>query len=541
MRINPARVRSLNRKNTPSDKSPSAQNQTYMAPVGGMMTNTPLASPQRQTALVLENFWPTATGIEPRGGTKQRCTISGGVEALFQYRAGIQPTYFAADTNHIYEFSDATLSGSTLSAVVTGQTSADYSVLEMQTDGGAFLTIVNGQDHAQIYDGTHWQPITNTSTPFAITQVATDRLSHVWSYRNRTFFIERATMNAWYLGINSVAGPASRLPLSGVFNKGGALLFGATWSSDSGAGMDDRCVFATNQGEFAVFSGGNPGDASDWQLNGVYDIGEPLGKNAIMQVGGDLIVATKAGLMPISAATTKDPSQLKLDALSYPVDTDWRREAILSGNISGWRLIKWDSRNMAIVAPPNRDAEQGYCWAVNMETGAWTKFTGWRIGDIFVLGNHLYYGDDRGNIYRCDVGGFDNNSAFECRACFSFDNLGMPGALETAHAVKGIWRYRTPFSVRHTIGKDYKPAFGAALSVPLSTGGQQGKWDESYWDQVQWANNDDGYQIKEKWESVSAQGEVLAPQVQITSAQSFKLDCELVSIDLMYSTGGLVV
>lgn len=132
-----------------------------------------------------------------------------------------------------------------------------------------------------------------------------------------------------------------------------------------------------------------------------------------------------------------------------------------------------------------------------METGAWTKFTGWRIGDIFVLGNHLYYGDDRGNIYRCDVGGFDNNSAFECRACFSFDNLGMPGALETAHAVKGIWRYRTPFSVRHTIGKDYKPAFGAALSVPLSTGGQQGKWDESYWDQVQWANNDDGYQIKE--------------------------------------------
>lgn len=539
--INPARVRPQNRVPTQSDKQPSAQNQTYTAPIGGLVTNTPLAAAGSQTALVLENFWPTTTGIEPRGGTKLRCTIAGGVEALFQYRAGFNKTYFAADETNVYEFSDETLDGTTLTASISGQTNADYSALEMQTDGGSFLTIVNGRDHAQIYDGTNWQQITAVSAPFAVTNVATNHLSHVWSHRNRTFFIERGTMSAWYLGINSVAGAATKLPLAGVFNKGGSLLFGATWSSDSGSGMDDRCVFATDQGEFAVYSGGNPGDAADWQLNGVYDIGEPLGKNSIMQVGGDLIVATKTGLMPISAATAKDPSQLKLDALSRPVDPDWRREAILSGNIGGWRLIKWGSRNMAIVAPPNRDAQQGYCWAVNLETGAWTKFTGWRIGDIYVLGNGLHYGDDRGDIYLCDVGGFDNNTAFECRACFSFDHLGSTGALKTAHAIKGTWRHRAPFAVKHTIAKDYNPSFGAASAVPISSGGDQGEWDVSLWDQGYWATNDETHQIKEKWESMSAHGEVLAPQVQVTSAQSFKLDCELVSVDLVYSTGAVLV
>ncbi len=540
LNINPSRMRSPNRVPTQSDKQPSAQSKTYLAPIGGLVTNTPLAASNVQTAVVMENFWPTTTGIEPRGGAKLRCTIAGAVKALFQYRAGSARTYFAADTGNIYQFDDATPDATALTPVVTGQTGADYSVLEMETDGGSFLTAVNGADNAQIYDGTSWQQVTDVSAPFAITGIATDKLSHVWAYRNRQFFIEYGTMNAWYLAVNSVAGTATKLPLAGVFNRGGRLLFGATWSSDSGAGMDDRCVFATDQGEFAVFTGGNPGDANDWSLNGVYDIGEPLGKNGTMQIGGDLVVMTKAGLIPLSAAMQKDSSELKLAALSRDISPTWQSEIALAGSASNWRIAKWASRNAAYICPPQNGGDDGYCYAVNLETGKWTKFTGWRIGAMAVLGDFPHYGDPAGNIYQCETGGTDNGQLFECRACLAFDDLGAPGNLKTVHSVRGLWKHRVPIKPKHSVAVNYVPAFPTSPVAVLDTASVPGAWDYSAWEVTEWVGSLAGASYLQKWQSVSGHGRAIALQVQLVSANSYKLDCELVSLDLVHTTGALL-
>ncbi|TIX02855.1 MAG: hypothetical protein E5V46_32830, partial [Mesorhizobium sp.] len=59
----------------------------------------------------------------------------------------------------------------------------------------------------------------------AITGVATSALSHVWLYRNRLFFIQGGTMKASYLPVDSVTGALGTLNLSGVFQRGGSLLF----------------------------------------------------------------------------------------------------------------------------------------------------------------------------------------------------------------------------------------------------------------------------------------------------------------------------
>jgi hypothetical protein len=47
------------------------------------ITNANLADQDQQSAVVLENFWPTETGIEPRGGTKHRVSVPSGVKSLF--------------------------------------------------------------------------------------------------------------------------------------------------------------------------------------------------------------------------------------------------------------------------------------------------------------------------------------------------------------------------------------------------------------------------------------------------------------------------
>lgn len=542
--IHPPRLRPQDRVQTPSDKTPSSQTKTYIAPIGGLVSNQPAAVQNEQTAVVLDNFWPTTTGIEPRGGTKLRCSIAGPVGAMFEYRSGSERTYFVADSTSIYEFSDQTPDGSQLTSSVSGQTSDDYSVLEMQTDGGGFLSVVNGQDHLQIYDGTSWQQVTDSSSPFSITNIETDRFTHIWAYRNRQFMIETRSMNAWYLGVNSVAGPATKLPLSGLFKKGGFLMFGATWSSDSGSGLDDRCVFATDQGEFAVFSGADPGDPNSWSLNGVFDLGEPLGRRSTLTVGGDLIVATIAGLIPISAAVNRDASQLKLDSISRPIEPDWRREVELSSDLTGWRIEKWESRNMAVLAPPASGSNRDYCYTVNLETNAWARSTGWRIRDMKVLGGNLHYGDENGDIFLCDTGGTDNGSVFECRACLAFDHMGTPGAIKTAHALRDMWRYRSSINPTLSISLDYVPKFPAAPNTSIdasSIDGQQPTWDVAEWDVAEWAEAEEAYQVLENWSSAYGSGKTLAVQIQLTSGGTNKLSCELISVDLVYSTGSVLV
>ena len=503
----------------------SALRKTYAPPVSGLITNVPMAAQSNGSAVILENFWPTSTSIEPRGGIDLRSIISGSVKSLFQYAAS--SVFFAADDNNVYEFSSATAAGSSLSAVISGQTSGDYSFLEMQTDGGSFLTIVNGEDNAKIYDGSSWSDL-------SITGVDSSRLSNIWSHRNRTFYIQKHTMNAWYLGVNSISGAASKLPLAGVFNRGGALIFGSTWSSDSGSGMDDRCVFVTDQGEFAVYSGGNPSDTNDWSLVGVYDIGKPLGKNAFIRVGGDLIIATDSGLIPLSSAISKDQTQLELSSLSRSISPDWDARTILETSSPNWKLVKWVKRGMAIVAPISGI---NYCFVVNLETGAWSKFTGWNIQSIENLGDSLYFGDSNGNIFACDVGGLDNGEVFECRACLAFDHLNAFGALKYASSMRTIWRYVVDFNVSYSIGTDYNPSFRTTPSTPITNSSQDAQWDTSSWDETPWGTDSAGYEIKEDFRTISASGRVLAPQIQLLSGQPHKLNCELLSIHLEYSLG----
>ena len=68
-------------------------------------------------------------------------------------------------------------------------------------------------------------------------------------------FVKRDSLKAYYLPVASIGGAAQDVSLSGVFQRGGKLLLGATWSLDSGDGMDDKCVFVSDRGEAAIYSG----------------------------------------------------------------------------------------------------------------------------------------------------------------------------------------------------------------------------------------------------------------------------------------------
>ena len=139
------------------------------------------------------------------------------------------------------------------------------------------------------------------------------------------------------------SGAASTLNLTGVFTKGGWLgNHRHAWSSDAGDGLDDRIVFITNQGEAAVYSG-SFADASNISFVGRFDIGSPpLGKNAFLSVGGDLIIMTEAGWIPMSAVVGTDEARLASVALTAQIEKLWRKMVADRGSVP-WQAIRWRS------------------------------------------------------------------------------------------------------------------------------------------------------------------------------------------------------
>ena len=392
--------------------------------------------------------------------------------------------------------------------------------------------VVNGADDAQVYNGTSFAAST-------ITGVDTSLLSHVWKHASRLFFVEKDTQTAWFLGVDSISGTATSLSLAGTFQRGGALLFGGTWSMDSGDGMDDRCVFVSTKGEVAVYQGTDPANASAWSLVGRYDISPPLGKNATMRAGGDFLVATREGIIPLSQIVAKDPAALSFDAVSRPIFPTWEEEvAQVSENID---ILKWDEISLALVYFPGSSRTL----SVGLERGAWGIQPGGgtaNCGQSFMGG--AYIGKDDGRIYRINTSGTDDGTPFTSRYCHSFSDFGAPAAYKRAQMVRYAFFSAQEFEFRAEMSVDYQVEFGAAPEISVAQSDVDAWNDGSQWnDGSTWSGGMTGpsTSFTAKWRTVSNSGYALGPTLQITSGGPAALALELVRADLAYEVGQAVV
>jgi hypothetical protein len=509
---------------------------SFPAPTKGWWSAQGLATAQPGTAPVLENWFPTQTGVEMRSGCLLSATIgTDEVETLMAY-IGTSRKLFAADTAGIYNITSVADPDVAPAADVTGQTSGDYGWENFSTAGGYYMYAVNGANKPRLYDGTTWTAVDALSTP-AITGVTTTTLSHVWSYRSRLFFIGSG-MNAWALPVDSIGGAATQIALGGVFQKGGSLLLGATWSQDSGDGLDDKCVFITTEGEFAVYEGSDPSDPSDWNLVGRYDIAPPLGKMAVMRAGGDLLVATERGLIPISAAVNKDAAALDLAAISAPIAPDWTREASQRRSMP-WQIAKWPLKSKAIISNPvtSDDATTPpQCFVVNLETGAWCKYTGWNTRSLVLHNDFVYFGTNTGQIMQAEVTGADDGELIYHSCVYSFDHLGRPGFNKNVIEMRGIFTTYNSFTPQLSVSIDYQLSLPAPPSAATDLSASS-EWDAGLWDVALWDAGAQSYTAQTYWVGVALSGIAHAPQLQVTSGADVSSQTQLVMLDLKVGDG----
>lgn len=517
---------------------------TFPAPTGGWISNRNLAIASSSTetpgAAVLENFFPTPTGVVLRRGNVQWVDLDdeNPVLSLFTYSSGTQSQLFAATATGVWNIS---VSSST-PQVLSGKTGGNWSVVQFSTAGGVYLVGVNGSDEGFHYDGATFSGADSgpmgIEFPDGYDGLTTADLSYVWVYQGRIWFLQKNSLNAFYLPVGVLGGALAVYPLGAVFARGGSLLWGQSWSLSSGGsgGLSDQCVFCTTEGEVAAYQGIDPGSASDWEKVGTYRIGRPMGNKGIIKAGGDLVIATTVGFVSLGQAAQNDYAALGRLAVSYPIEDEWAKATTERG-ADDWRCQVWPNGQMVLVSPPTPTGGTPVTFVSNSNTGAWCKFTGWDVTATEVFNGELFFGTSDGRVCQGWTGGNDEGQPYVGRILPLYDDLGAPGSRKIAKVARVV--KRSTFSSREGISArfDFDLTFPAAPSPDGIV--TSNEWDNAIWDQSVW-DATRGAIVTGDWRSVGGSGYDVAVAVQVTSNTSVPIDVEIIRTDLTYTVAGVV-
>ena len=507
---------------------------SWPAPARGWMTSGNIATSPLDAAEQLDNFFPTAQAAELRRGYTLHATLDATAERFMTYTYGDTNKLFAATDTDIFEIYTPADPEVTPTATKSSLTSGDWSSVQFSTAGGVFMVAVNGADNAIYYDGTSLTEITAVSSPIAITGVDTADLSQLWLFKERLFFVEKDTQSVWYLPVESIGGAASEINLGSVFRRGGVVLFGANWSLDSGEGIDDKCVFVTDQGEVAIFSGTDPASASTWSLDGVYSIGRPVDKHAAFKVGGELMIVTDEGIVPISQAIAKDRSGLIASAMTAPIEDAWQTVIARRSSSQPICVAHWVSQGRLYVATPDRNRNRPVAYVANSRTGAWCRYTNWDVRSITEFQNSVYFGADGGAVYLGEAGGTDAGTAYSGVWVPKFSDFGSP---DRKHANRVALHARSNVSVKYAarILTEFNVSDIMEPS-PLDEPSDTATWGAATWGSFVWGGNST-LSGGISWKSTGAHGHFLAPGIVVTSNQTTAPQFEVTAIQIRYEVG----
>lgn len=430
--------------------------------------------------------------------------------------------------------------GQTITGGTSGATGHIVSIDGDEISGTLVIDTLSGtfQDNEALTDGAGGAAVANGTQTAAfpgVTGVDTSKFNYVWSYKNRLYFVEKDAMNVWYLDLDSVSGTATQFPMGGIFNLGGSILFGERWSLESGDGLSNQWLVVTTQGEIAVYSGLFPGDTA-WSQVGVYRTGLPLGKRAHIRAGGDLVIATDIGFIPVSASIQRDYGALAPSAISYAIEDQWGK-AVERRSGAKWECELWPTAKMAAVALPTVNGESAIWFVANIRTGGWGRYTNWDATCMEVFQSQLYFGSQEGRVVLANVSGADEGDAYTASFIPLFDDLKSPATLKIPRLARAAIRSQVAVKPKISVQADFSeklPAPPPASTVLATDGWGTAVWGESVW----------GEEVSpitfQQWQSVSGRGYALAAAMQITSGATTPLDVELVRTDLTYDLGDIV-
>lgn len=450
------------------------------APVGGWNAKDPLAQMDQLDAVSLVNWFPRQADCEIRGGAEDHATgLTTGKSLVTYAPAGSGEKLFAIQDSGVYDVSAAGAIGAAVSSALT---SGWVNETQMSTAAGHFLMLFNGVDKPLYYEGTVWTSVDGASSP-SITGISTPSIVSANVYKRRLFFVISGSLSTWYLPVDQVGGAAIEFTLGPLCRKGGFLMACGTWTFDSGTGPDDYIVFVTSEGEIIVYTGTNPSSSIEWALVGVYNVAKPIGRRCLMKYGGDLLLLTEEGVLPMSKALTTSDTAASAFALTDKINSAFT-SAVRTATLAspGWETVLFPSHNALITNIVGSQTNEQY--VMNTLTKAWCRFSGWNARSFTVFNKELYF-IQANKVAKAWTGQSDFGADIQADAQQAYNYFGSRGSTKSYELFRPHLISSGPLDFSHALSVDFDPNVTLSTAVYSSAGVDL--WDVGLWDVAVWS------------------------------------------------------
>ena len=288
---------------TPAKRS--SLSYTFPACTGGINALDPLIRMSDMDCVYTDNLMPSEYGLRLRKGYSEWANgITGAVRTIIPFEGQAASAgsdrLFAVSENGIWDvtlFNDT--SPAQLVTFFTTGPEAGYGVFTEFTNDASerYLMYADAQNGLHRYqENGVWDvsPITSEDGSFDVANVA-----FVMGWKNRLWFIEQDSGDAWYLPPDAIQGTVTKFTFGSKFTHGGELMGLWNWTVDGGDGVDDFLVAVSRGGDVLVYHGTDP-ILPDFGLRGSYFIGEvPESRRLGVSHGGELYLLSTYGITSI--------------------------------------------------------------------------------------------------------------------------------------------------------------------------------------------------------------------------------------------------
>lgn len=366
---------------------------------------------------------------------------------------------------------------------------------------------------------------------YYITGENSNKFATVNLFKERLYFVIENSLDFCYLPVDSINGAVTKFPLGGIFKNGGYLQAMGTWTIDAGYGVDDLAAFVTSNGEVAVYKGSDPSDPNDWALVGIWNIGQTFNRRCMFKFGGDLLVLTEGGLVPLSAglqSTRLDPRVNITDKIFYAIS----QATTAYSSFYGWQINYFAKQNMLILNVPVINGSEQY--VMHNITKSWARFTNISANCWELSGDDMYFGGDGyvGKFYDTNADAGTNIRGFVQQAYSYFESRGQQKRftlvrpiLQTDNGIPTVLcGISTDFdTVDLTSQISFNPNI---LDI--------GIWDTSDWDDANWG----GQLVTSKaWQGVTGLGYAGSISLNVVSQS---IEFHWASTDFVMERGGVI-
>jgi len=374
--------------------------------------------------------------------------------------------------------------------------------------------------------------VVGTYTVNGITGVNSNTFVNVNLFKNRLYFCQNNSLSFWYLDVTAISGAATSFALGAFYRNGGYLQAMGTWTLDAGYGVDDFAVFVSSLGEVIVYQGTNPSDPTAWAMKGLWQMGQTFSRRCFFKWGGDLLLLTQDGLVPLTSALQSD----RLDPRINLTDKIYYAVSLACSQYYdnfGWQINYLAEANMLIFNIPTNDGIEQY--VMNTINKSWARFTNISANCFVVAGNEKMYFGGNGFVGQFFTGYSDNNTNITGTCQQAYNYFGTQGQLKRFTLVRPIFQTdRGMPTVLCGISTDFDtvPLVNQIAFNPATI--KTGVWDTAKWDQNTWGG---GAVITKYWQGVTGLGFSASVNLNIASQN---IDFHWASTDYVMENGGVL-